>query len=117
MHQLRSGLIEQTINTLPNGKSPGPDGFSNEYFKTFVNILSPYMTTVFNKGAETATLPQDMLKAHIVTLPKPGKEPTTPANFRPISLLNLDIKVYAKLLARKLTDIIPFIIQRTRWAS
>lgn len=70
------------------------------------------MTAVFNKAAETATLPQDMLRAHIVTLPKPGKEPTTPANFCPISLLNSDTKVYAKLLARRLTDIIPSIIQR-----
>lgn len=103
--------IEQTIHTLPNGKSPGPDGFSNEYFKTFANILSPHMSTIYNKAAETATLPQDMLKAYIVTLPKPGKEPTTPANFRPISLLNSDIKIYAKLLAKRLTDIIPNIIQ------
>lgn len=47
----------------------------------------------------------------MVTLPKPGKDPATPANFRPISLLNTDTKIYAKLLAKCLTDIIPFLVK------
>lgn len=38
--------IEKIIHSLPNGKSPGPDGFSNEYFKTFKTILSSHMSHV-----------------------------------------------------------------------
>lgn len=49
-----------------------------------------------------------MLKEYVITLPKPGKDPITPANFKPILLLNSDIKMYAK----RLTDIIPSLIQK-----
>lgn len=69
------------------------------------------MSKVFTKATNSSTLPQETLRAHIVMLPKPGKDPNTLANFRPISLLNSDTKVYAKLLVRRRKNIIPTIIQ------
>lgn len=63
---------------------------------------------MFNEAASSASFPQEMLKALVITLPKPGKEPTTPQNFCPISPLNT--KLYAKVIANKLFDLLPNLI-------
>lgn len=62
---------------------------------------------MFSAAESAASFPLEMLVAHIVTLPKPGKEPITPTNFHSISLLILDVKIYSKLLARQVLDILP----------
>lgn len=51
-----------------------------------------------------------MLRALIITIPKPGKEPTTPQSFRSIFLMNNDLKIFAKLIAQRLIDILPLLI-------
>lgn len=51
-----------------------------------------------------------MLKALIVNISKPGKEPTIPQHFWPISLLNHDTKLYAKVIANRLVDLLPSLI-------
>lgn len=75
--------IVKAIDALANNKSPGPDGFVGEYYKEFKPILTKYLTQLFNDAASSASYPQEMLTAAIVTLPKPGKEPNTPQHFHP----------------------------------
>lgn len=54
---------------------------------------------------------KNRVKAHIVTIPNPGKDPSTPQNFHPISLLKVDVKMAAKLIAHHLLRIIPSLIK------
>lgn len=95
------------IKNLPHNKSLGPDGYSSEYYQ---HILSPHLHRSLEAAKNTASFPQEMLMAIIITLPKPGKEPNLPQNFRPISLLNVDVKLYAKLIAHRLMTLLPKLI-------
>lgn len=45
-------------------------------------------------------------EAVIVVIPKPGKDPLLPDSYRPIYLLNADIKLLAKILATRLARIV-----------
>lgn len=58
--------ITQAIKSLPPHKSPGADGFSTEYYKTFQHILIPYLCRMFNAVIQTSFFPSEMLQAVIV---------------------------------------------------
>lgn len=60
--------------------------------------------------ASSGSLPAEMLRALVVTLPKSGKDAIIPQNFRPISLLNMDLKVYAKVIATRMAEVTPSLI-------
>lgn len=92
--------VNSAIDYLPLNKSPGLDRFIGEYYKLFKQILFSHLVGSFNGAVASASSPSEMLKALIITLPKPGKDPSEPQNFRSISLPNTDLKLYAKLIAQ-----------------
>lgn len=55
----------------------------------------------------SASLPSEMLTATIITLTKPGKEPLLAQHFKSISRLSVDLKIYAKLLANRISRCLP----------
>ncbi|KAM8945654.1 galectin-3-binding protein [Pelodytes ibericus] len=58
----------------------------------------------------TGKLPDEMLEATIVMLPKQGKPADKRSNFRPISLLNTDTKLYARILSNRISSVLHTII-------
>ena len=107
---ITSTEIETVIKNLPTNKSPGPDGFTADFYETLKEELTPTLLRLFQTIAEGGTLPNSFYDATITLIPKPDKDVTKKENYRAISLMNINAKILNKILGNGIHNHIKRII-------
>lgn len=77
--QITTKEIEEAIMQWPNNKSPGPDGFSGEFYKRFATLLIPDLHMVFRHVMETWGKLYPLNVSYIVLIPNKDS-PTKPGD-------------------------------------
>ena len=79
---ITSTEIKTVIRNHLGNKSPGPDGFTAEFYQKFREELTPILLILFQKIAEDGKLPISFYEATITLIPKPDKDATEKENHR-----------------------------------
>lgn len=99
--------VERAIDDLPNSKTPGPDGLSAEFYKKYKSVISSVILDVICKAYERKALPPSFSRTYTVLIPKSddAEKLRHVTGYRPITLCNVDYKIFAKILARRLQGV------------
>ena len=102
--------VEQALANMKNDKSPGPDGFTAEFYKAFLPYIGVFVVRSFNEAFRKGELSVTQYQGVITCIPKDGKPKQFIKNWRPISLLNVSYKLLSACLARRIKTVLPLII-------
>ena len=102
--------LTEALSKLKLSKPPGCDGLTVEFYQRFWSQLGPMLLNAFECSRQRGFLPDSSKRGVISLIPKTEKNLLYVKNWRPLTMLNVDYKILATLLARqikpKLNDLI-----------
>lgn len=105
--------VKDALDQMHPTKAPGPDGMSAIFYQsswaTVVSDVVERVLNILNNGAEV----ESINNTHVVLIPK-KKICVTPSDFRPISLCNVIYKIVSKVLANRLKQVLPRLINESQ---
>ena len=108
---LDSDEILLAIKQLHGNRSPGQDGLTIEFYKTYQEKLVPILYHVYYEAFNSKL--HDSARRGIITLiEKSGKDPLELKNWRPLSLLNVDYKIIAKVISNRMQESLSYLIKK-----
>jgi hypothetical protein len=108
--------IRLTLRSCTKKKSPGPDGLSYEFYIKNFELLGEELLKLFNEFlGNPNNIPSSFSDGIITLIPKNTKIESL-SDVRPISLLNTDYKLFAKILAARIQTVLPKIIGKGQTA-
>lgn len=118
--------LTRAIRRSSNGKAGGVDGLTVELYKKLIDqgqkgrIFMTTLLAALNDVRVRERLPEDFIRCYTCILYKyegvPGKDPADLKGYRPLSLLNVDYKLYSIMLMHRLVDAINPVIGDQQYA-
>ena len=81
-----------------------------EFYKAFWQVVGKIMVDSLNYSYDHGELPNSQKKAIITLIEEKDKDKRNLSNWRPISLINVDVKIGSKAIAKRLETVLPNII-------
>ena len=81
-------VIYSAIRASGAWKAAGPDHVLNLCLCECESILLPHLVTIFSASLQFQFLPRQWRCAEVLAVPKPGRDPSLPKGYYPISLLS-----------------------------
>ena len=112
--EISSLEIRKAITDLNKGKCPGNNGFGIEWYLKFYDKLKSLLLVIFRQISRYG-LPDTSKRGIISLLEKPGRDKLNIKDWRPLSLLNCDGKIYGKILANRTYGVIDEIVSKDQY--
>jgi hypothetical protein len=98
--------IFNIITHLPLRKAPGPHEIPNIVIRRLSPKALIYLTNIISAVLRLHHFPSHWKIARVLVFPKPSKDHTNPANYRPIISLNTLGKILEKVILRRINKFI-----------
>ncbi|KAJ8558628.1 hypothetical protein ON010_g8821 [Phytophthora cinnamomi] len=101
--------VSAAIRSMRSHSSPGPDGFTAAFYQIDPDLLVEIRQVVFQYQLERGELLPHQRHSSIVVLLNKGDK-SNPGNFRPITLIPVEVKVLSRVLAYRLKPVMPTLV-------
>ena len=105
--------VQKVMERLPLRKQAGPNRVPNAVYRCLSIHFAPKLAAVLRDAIKGAPLPPTMLQGDISLLYK-KKDRLDPRNYRPLTMLNTDYKIYTKVLANRLKKVVHQFVSETQ---
>ena len=102
--------IKKVIKLFQKNKTPGDDGFSIEFYEAFLDLLGGNLLDCYNEAFHENQLSISQRRGIISLIPKSEENLNEITYWRPITLLNVDYKILAKIIASRIEPSLPSLI-------
>ena len=109
--------LTTSVKSLSLNKSPGPDGFTLEFYLCFWNLLGPLLCHLCKQCLFDGSLPESLRTSVTRLLFKKRGDVKDLKNWRPISLLNVDYKIISKVITLRLSRVMASIVHPDQTCS
>ena len=102
--------VEKAIMKLNSKSAPGSDGLTSSLYQSQKAFFIPFLTKLYNDIGEKHRVPPSFEQALIKIIPKNEKALEVNGDFRPISLINTDLKIFSHFITERVKKVMNIVI-------